>query len=398
MNPIVGAEFSPKTLRLIGLAAFASMASMRICDPMLITLAREFRGTAGEASRVISAFAVSYGLLQLIYGPLGDRIGKVRVIVIATLACSLFSALTALAPTIIYLVVARAAMGAAAAGIIPLSMAWIAEQVPYVNRQETLARLMGATVTGMMMGQLFGGLAVDTVGWRAAFMGLSAVFLIAATLLHRHSSLHKKVLVDVVSVPFSLINYLQSTSRLLEIPRVRWVLAVVAVEGALAFGTLAFVPSRLVNGFGFSASGAGGVMMLYGVGGLLYSQFARRWIGLLGEQGLALAGGVLIAAALLVLGWASQPWMAAASCPMAGLGFYMLHNTLQTQATQMTTESKGTAVTLFACLLFFGQSFGVMVVAQSVDRGALVATFTIAAFGVLFLAVLISRRVQRRRL
>ena len=51
----------------------------------------------------------------------------------------------------------------------------------------------------------------------------------------------------------------------------RWVLTVVAVEGALAFGTLAFVPARMVDGFGLSASAAGGVMVLYGVGGLIYS-------------------------------------------------------------------------------------------------------------------------------
>lgn len=59
--------------RLIGLVAFASMASMRVCDPMLGTLATEFEASTGEASRVISAFAVAYGLLQLFYGPLGDR-------------------------------------------------------------------------------------------------------------------------------------------------------------------------------------------------------------------------------------------------------------------------------------------------------------------------------------
>ena len=67
-------------LRLISLAAFCSMASMRVCDPMLVALSLEYKITTGDASAVIAAFAVAYGVLQLVYGPLGDRVGKVRVI------------------------------------------------------------------------------------------------------------------------------------------------------------------------------------------------------------------------------------------------------------------------------------------------------------------------------
>ena len=70
-------------LRTIGLAAFASMAAMRVCDPMLVTLSQEFAVTTGDASAVVAAFAVAYGVLQLFYGPLGDRIGKLRVIAAA---------------------------------------------------------------------------------------------------------------------------------------------------------------------------------------------------------------------------------------------------------------------------------------------------------------------------
>ena len=138
-------------------------------------------------------------------------------------------------------------------------------------------------------------------------------------------------------------------------------------------------------------------MILYGVGGLLYSQFAKRWLGLLGEKGVALTGGALIACGLLALAWTSQAVFAVAACFVAGLGFYMLHNTLQTQATQMAPDSRSAAVTLFACLLFLGQSCGVLAMAISVDRGALATTFSIAAAGILVLGGLVSRRVQSRK-
>lgn len=386
-------------LRLIGLAAFCSMASMRVCDPMLVALSVEYKISTGDASAVIAAFAVAYGVLQLVYGPLGDWLGKVRVIIGATAACAVFSALTAVAPQFPLLVAARAAMGAAAAGIIPLSMAWIGDQVAYAQRQETLARLMAAVVMGMMAGQWFGGLATETLGWRSALAGLAVLFAVAAALLFRHaraSGVLRSPARAAGAAPFSLVGYLAAARALLRVPRVRWVLAAVTIEGGLAFGTLAFVPARMTDGFGLSAAAAGGVMVLYGVGGLVYSMFARRWLALLGERGLALAGGMLVGVGLLALAWGPGLVWAVPGCFLAGVGFYMLHNTLQVQATQMAPEARGTAVTLFACLLFLGQSTGVLLVAISVDRGWLPPVFSAAAAGIALLGWLVSRRVPAR--
>src|SRR4029450_11972333 len=45
------------------------------------------------AAETVTAFAIAYGALQLVYGPIGDRYGKYRIIIVATLA----SALTSLA-------------------------------------------------------------------------------------------------------------------------------------------------------------------------------------------------------------------------------------------------------------------------------------------------------------
>ncbi|MFT4240755.1 MAG: MFS transporter [Acidovorax sp.] len=380
-------------LRLMGLAAFASMASMRVTDPMLVALSREFKVTTGDASAVIAAFAVAYGVLQIVYGPLGDRLGKARVVAFATAGCAVFSLATALAPSLALLVAARALMGAAGAGIIPLCMAWIGDRVPYDQRQVTLARLMGATVTGMMAGQWFGGFATEALGWRAAFVVLALLFGTAAALLWRHAR------ADAARQPataFSLPAYLAALRGLLGMPRVRWVLAMVGIEGVLGFGTLAFVPARMVEGFGMSAAAAGGVMVFYGVGGLLYSLLARRWLAWLGEQGLVLVGAALVATGLLLLAWAWAAVAAVLGCLLAGLGFYMLHNTLQVQATQMAPQARGMAVTLFACVLFLGQSTGVTAVGFGVDRGWLQGAFSAAALGVLVLGAAVSRQVRPR--
>lgn len=389
----VAAQTERNSLRVMGLAGFASMASMRLCDPMLVVLGQEFQVTTGEASRVVSAFAVAYGVLQLFYGPLGDRFGKLRVISLAVLACAVFSAITSIASNLTLLVVMRAFMGAAAAGIIPLSMAWIGDQVAYDRRQETLAKLMGYTVTGMMAGLWFGGFAAENLGWRSAFALVSALFAVVAFLLWRKlRSMQPNKTTEVVG----FLAYFVNTYQMLRIRRVRQVLTVVAIEGALVFGVMAFIPTHLHQQFDMSVVFAGSVMMLYGVGGLVYSQLARRWLGWLGgERGLVRTGASSIVMGLLVLAWAHAPVLGMLGCLSTGFGFYMLHNTLQVQATQMAPASRGTAVTLFACLLFFGQSSGVLAMAVSVDRGWLPYALSASAAGVAVLGLVIIRLVGK---
>ena len=379
-------------LQILGLAGFASMAAMRICDPMLVVLSDEFRVSTGDASAVVSAYAVVYGFSQLIYGPLGDRFGKLRVVSLAVLACAVFSAITALSTSLPMLVIMRGFMGAAGAGIIPLALAWVGDQVPYDRRQETLAKLMSATVMGMMSGLWFGGFAADTLGWRGAFVVLSVLFAGAAVLLWRLLQRHAPV---VASDAPGLWASFRTTGRLLGMPRVRWVLGVTATEGALVFGPMAFMPTHLHQQYGLSVVAAGSVMMLYGVGGLLYSQMARRWLAWLGERGLIRTGAGLVVAGFVLLAWGTAVWMGMLACTMTGLGFYMMHNTLQVQATQMAPAARGTAVTLFASSLFWGQSTGVVLMAQSVDRGWLTYAFTAAALGVVVLGTLVYRLVGR---
>jgi predicted MFS family arabinose efflux permease len=382
------------SLRVMGLAGFASMASMRLCDPMLVVLGQEFQVTTGEASLVVSAFAVAYGVLQLFYGPLGDRFGKLRVISLAVLACAVFSAITSMASDLSLLIIMRGFMGAAAAGIIPLSMAWIGDQVAYDRRQETLAKLMGYTVSGMMVGLWFGGFAAEHLGWRTAFAVVSGLFAVAAWMLWR------KLRTTPATVPASgsgsFLAYFANSVQMLRTARVRHVMTVTAIEGAVVFGAMAFIPTHLHQQFDMSVVLAGSVMMLYGVGGLVYSQMARRWLGWLGgERGLVRAGVACIAVGLLTLAWAHATALGMLGCLATGFGFYMLHNTLQVQATQMAPASRGTAVTLFACSLFFGQSTGVVLMAQAVDLDWLPQAFTAAAVGVLLLGYVIHKLVGR---
>ena len=154
---------------------------------------------------------------------------------------------------------------------------------------------------------------------------------------------------------------------MLRAPWPQRILVTVAIEGAFVISAFAFVPTYLHDRFGLSLGAAGAVLALYGLGGLVYAVAARRLVQAVGERGLARIGGALLGAGMGLLAVAPTWGWAVPGCFIGGVGFYMLHNTLQTTATQMAPTMRGTAVAMFASALFLGQSVGLSLAAVLVD-------------------------------
>lgn len=373
------------------LVHFGSSAMMRVCDPMLPALAQTFGVTTGQAALTISAYAVAYGLMQLVFGPLGDRFGKRRIIGFAGLGCVLGNVLALAAVSLDMLVVARVLGGATAAGIIALVLAWVGDTIPYERRQAVLARFLSASLAGMIAGQWISGVLTEHFGWRTVFAVLAVLFAIGGMLIVCDSEVRAEAV-----RPASGKSPLHDFREVLAVPWARWMLVIVALEGAFAFSGIAFLPAFLVREHGLGLSAAAGVVALYGVGGFVYSFAARPLLGKLGEAGLALLGGALLSIAWLTLAFAHHWAMALPAAAIAGLGFYTLHGTMQTHATQMAPAVRGTAVGLFAAALFLGISVGVAAASPVLDRAGYRPVFLACSLGLALVGASFAVSLRRR--
>jgi MFS transporter, YNFM family, putative membrane transport protein len=77
-----------RAIVLLAVAGFASQAMVRSADSLLPQIAGDFGVTVGAASIVVSAYTVVHGSMQLVSGPVGGRVGKYRMIAIATALCA----------------------------------------------------------------------------------------------------------------------------------------------------------------------------------------------------------------------------------------------------------------------------------------------------------------------
>lgn len=375
---------------LLALAGFNAGISLRCVEPMLPKLAADFGTSVSAASAIITAFALAYAGSVLLQGPLGDRFGKLRVVTAGTALAGAVSIGCAFAWDVGSLAALRFATGIFASSSVALGMAYIGDVVPLGERQTTVAHFIAGSLLGQTIGPLFGGALTDALGWRASFAVLGSVFLLVSLILLLRTSASWGP-----SVP-GRFNPLAIHRELLSRPAVRWLAAIGVAETFLFFGAYVFLSGYFKLRFDLSFTTIGLILAGYGVGGLLYSSTAR-WLVPRGERGLVAGGGAL-GCALFVLVVLVPHWAYAIPCTIGlGLAFYLIHNTVQTRATEVAPDARGSAVALYASAWATGQALGVAAMGLAVSVFGYAPMIAIFGFGFGVLGLWLRSNLARLR-
>ena len=393
-TPAYGSATS--AIALLAIAAFAAQAMVRVTDSLLPQIAADLNVTVGAASIVVTVYLLAHGSVQLLIGPIADRIGKYLCMAIAAAAATVLVALCGLAGSLPLLVAARLGSGLATGWIIPLALAFVGDVIPYERRQQVLGRFLSGQILGQLFGQAAGGVLGDYFGWRTVFFLLAGMLALATGGLFYE--LWRNPITRRSAAPAQpRRGFIADYAAVLRTPWARTIIVVAFLEFGLMFGAFTYVGADLHLRFGVSFTLVGLFVGTFAIGGLIYSLSVHRLVQRLGQIGLAALGGALLAASYVTLAFEPNAWLAPLAITAIGLGFYMLHNTLQTNATQMTPEARGTAVSLFSASLYFGQTAGVAAGGLIFDRFTAVPLFLIAALCLLALGVWVSRQLVRRR-
>jgi YNFM family putative membrane transporter len=385
-----------RAIVLLALAGFASQSMVRLADSLLPQIATDLGVTVGSASIIVSAYTVMHGSMQIVIGPIGDKLGKYLVIAAMCALSTLTVAACGLAGSLPALTAARVAAGATASWIIPLGMAFIGDVVPYERRQQVLGRYLSGQITGQLFGQAAGGIVGDWLGWRAAFFIHAAIFAVAAIALFHELRVNPLTRQQPLRAEKAQRGFFADYAIVLANPFARLMMLAAFTEFTFMFGAFAYVGADLHQRFGLSFTVIGLMVAFFALGGLIYAGTVKQLVGRLGQRGLAAGGGIILGIAYLVLALARAWWIAPIAVIMIGLGFYMLHNTLQTNATQMSPQARGTAVGLFSAALYLGQTAGVAGFAPLVDRAGAPAVFITSAIVLPMLGLWFAGRLRRR--
>jgi predicted MFS family arabinose efflux permease len=380
----------PTHFLLLGAAGFMAIATLRLTDPLLPAIAADFDTTVGAVAMTVTAFTLGYGLFQLLYGPLADRLGKLRVMgcalalsAVATLACAAAGSVSAL-------IVLRFLAGMTAGAMVPLAMAHLGDTVPYGSRQVTIGRYLSATIMGQIVGGSLPGVLVEYTSWRVVFALFGAAALVVAARLLQVGLSHTP---PAAGAPGSRVTHL----ALLRLRNTRIIWGAVCIEGCLVLGAVPYAGAYLRHAFGLDYLTIGLVLGAFGIGGLAFSATVRWLIATLGERGMIVAGVSMVVASFALLAWAPVWQVFIPALALVGMGFFTMHNPLQIRGTEIAPQARGTAMSGFAFFLFLGQGVGVFALSYLVDGPGYAVAYALPALGVILYAGWILRTLASQR-
>jgi EmrB/QacA subfamily drug resistance transporter len=141
-----------------------------VVNVALPAIQRDLGATVAGAQWIVEAYALLLAALLLVGGAAGDRFGRRRVFVIGVGLFSLASLWCALAPDVATLVAARAAQGVAGALLVPGSLAILSASFVDAARGRAIGVWSGYTALTSALGPVIGGLVIDHLSWRYAFL------------------------------------------------------------------------------------------------------------------------------------------------------------------------------------------------------------------------------------
>ncbi|UPY36429.1 MFS transporter [Sediminicoccus sp. KRV36] len=367
------------------LAGFASAFATRLTDPLVAVIALDFVADPARVALLASCFALPYALVQPVLGPVADALGKRRIIAFSLAFQAVFLMASALAPSLLLLMLLRVLTGAAGGGIFPTTLALFGDRVPLAERQVAISRFLACAIAGQMVGGAVAGLLEPLIGWRGVLLLCGGLTLLAMV----------TVLRDRTAEPVGRLDFGQAIARYRYLLTHRPALTLfwaVGIEGLLVFGGFPYFANHLAEAGLGGTREAGLTVAAFGAGGLLYAALAPLLVARLGSRRMMRLGGGLSAAGLAGMALAPHSIWFILAGGLLGLGFFMLHNSLQTRVTEVAPQSRASAVAMHAFHFFLGQAAGPLVMGWARDAVGFPAAMLVASGGLVLLGVIMGRK------
>ncbi len=232
--------FTPQQRLVVAIAVLASFVTFldgTIVNVALPAIDRDLGGGLATQQWVVDAYLITLGALILLAGSVSDAFGRIVVMRWGLIGFGLASLAIALAPTAFFLICARAVQGAAAAFLVPSSLALITSTMRGPLQARAIGVWTALTTSAMVAGPLVGGLFVDHLSWRFAFLINVVPIGITLMLLPRLTSRdHREpgARIDWWGAALCTLGLGLLVSALIEQPRLGW--AAPVIWGGLVVG------------------------------------------------------------------------------------------------------------------------------------------------------------------
>ena len=179
MNPLAPRKIA---IWLLVVTMGCGTAGITIISPALSSITKYFSVDEAAAQSLLSGYFIAMAVSQLIYGPLSDRYGRRRPLLVGLVGFALGGLLAASAESFEVLVIARVLQGIGAASIASIIRAIINDSYCRLEGASAFATISGIMVIVPIFSFAFGGLISDLIGWKGIMFGIFFAGLIPLVL------------------------------------------------------------------------------------------------------------------------------------------------------------------------------------------------------------------------
>ncbi|TCZ80765.1 MFS transporter [Paenibacillus albiflavus] len=353
-------------------SGLAIMSSFYVTIPLISVFSKEFLVLESQAVWVSSSFTLSFAMGCLLLGPLSDRFGRKRIMLVGLIALTIVTSFLGFQSSLFSVILLRAIQGLTAATFSPVVLPYVMELFPQHKRVFAISCMSTSFLMAGIIGQVFSSYVSFHLGWQYVFIILAAIYFILTLLM----------IFFIPNLPANGIRVAETFKQMRKTlaQKSLWLAFVIALVMLLSFVGMYTALGNFLSSslFGFSNQ-----QILYvrsvGVLGMLMSLFASRLVKRFGVIPILRSAIILSAIGLILLGFGANMVFIIAMSVVFVSGIAVAIPSLVSLVGELGGAARGAAISIYTVVVNLGATIGPILAILLLGFGNYVLTFSILA-------------------
>lgn len=374
------------------LLVFAASSQVMIISPILPRISEQLGTPLEILGNLVTVYAVMVGVFAIIMGPLSDKIGRRKILLIGTGGITISLFLHGLVDSFWGLMVVRALAGMAGGVLSGAAVAYVGDYFPYEKRGWANGWIMSGIAMGQILGIPLGTLLADVSGFRIPFVLFGGIMALTFILTYlKVPQPNVELSKDKITLRGSFDKYL----KLLQRSEVRAVALAYVVMFLSVSVYVVYLPTWLEESFGVSGTAIASLFFVGGIANVITGPIAGKISDRIGRKKIIIISCLGLSLVMLITTYVIKDfWVAYIIFFLTMVLIAMRISPFQALSTQLIkSDNRGSLMSLLVAIGQVGYGVGGSIAGPFYVKSGYVSNTIIGTVMILVMAYIVWRHV-----